>query len=196
MCPPSQECPSCHLSLPFSFPPRPCSARYGRTGLLRAVVCCVRWFAVTQGMSLPRAGRNAGAAALVTSRGFPLPPHSAPALAQQLCKELWLCRRLCLCVAFVITNGPSMRFPYTLSLRTAAPAKAGAAHTETRRAARAQGSCQTQLCQTKAGGAPTPAAVAHLPGEHASGADGSQSAGAAHGRSPSTGRREPAALSW
>lgn len=37
--PPSQECPSCHLSLPFSFPSRPCSARYGRTGLLCAMVC-------------------------------------------------------------------------------------------------------------------------------------------------------------
>lgn len=32
-------------------------------------------------------------------------------------------------VAFVITRGPSMRFPYTLSFHTAAPAKAGAAHT-------------------------------------------------------------------
>lgn len=79
----------------------------------------------------------------------------------------------------VITNGPSVRFPYTPPFPTAAPAKAGAAHTHT----------HTEL---PVHGDP----ASSLPGERESGADGSQSAGAAHGRSPSTGRRGPAAPSW
>lgn len=139
VCLPSQECPSRHLSLPFSFPSSPAALAMDR------LFCCVRWFAGTPGVSLPRAGRNAGAAALVTSRGFPLPPHSGlpwPAgTAQQLCQELFLCQRLCLCIVLVITSGSSVRFPYTPSFPTAAPVKAGAAHTHTG-AARTRGSRQ------------------------------------------------------
>lgn len=77
---PYKECIPCvppqpGVPLPSPLPAlflslQPCTAHYGLTGSLRAMV------SGTPGVSLPRTGRNAGAAALVTSRGFPLPPHS------------------------------------------------------------------------------------------------------------------------